>query len=60
MLTLRFFTRLSLRLCEVPLLIYTVSGKKGATGGGHFEHHFLVTHCPYADLLTNLMLKCAN
>jgi len=20
----------------------------------------LVTHCPYADLLTNLTLKCAN
>jgi len=20
----------------------------------------LVTHCPYADLLTNLMLKCTN
>ena len=21
---------------------------------------FLVTHCPYADLLTNFTLKCAN
>jgi len=28
-------------------------------GGGHFEHHFS-HHCPYADLLTNFTLKCAN
>jgi len=27
---------------------------------GDILNIILVTHCPYADLLTNFMLKCAN